>query len=148
MQSTGFPGAIAAIDCTHIAIIAPGFEEHNYLNRKGFHSKNVQIICDYDLKILNINAIYGGATHDAYIWRNSIINQELERCWNNERKLRYDPDKVGHIINACAILHNICIEGRLDNNFEIEIQNDDVDMGNQVLLHNKGNIARQTRYFM
>ncbi|KAJ8949689.1 hypothetical protein NQ314_008151 [Rhamnusium bicolor] len=153
MQSTG---AIAATDC-HIAIIA--VEEHNYLNRKGFNSKNVQIICDYNLKILNINARY------AYIWRNSIINQDLERCWNNgrncaehlngifkacfhcimgERKLRYDLDKVGHIINACAILHNICVEGRMDNDFEIEIQHDDIDMGNQVLLHNEGNIARQS----
>ncbi|KAJ8933956.1 hypothetical protein NQ314_013671 [Rhamnusium bicolor] len=53
------------------------------------------------------------------------------RCIMGERKLRYDPDKVGHIINASAILHNICVEGRLDNNFEIEIQNDEADMGNQ-----------------
>ncbi|KAJ8940746.1 hypothetical protein NQ314_010608, partial [Rhamnusium bicolor] len=77
MQSTRFPGAIAAIDCTYIAIIAPAVEEHNYLNHKGFHSKNVLIICDYDLKILNINARYGGATHDAYIRRNCIINQDV-----------------------------------------------------------------------
>ncbi|KAJ8959550.1 hypothetical protein NQ314_006287 [Rhamnusium bicolor] len=73
------------------------------------------------------------------------------RCIMGERKLRHHPDKVGHIINACAILHNICVEGRLDNDFEIEIQNDDVDMGSQVLLHNEGNIAKQNlirRYFM
>ncbi|KAJ8933955.1 hypothetical protein NQ314_013670 [Rhamnusium bicolor] len=37
MQSAGFPGAIVAIECTHIEIIAPAIEEHNYLNRKGFH---------------------------------------------------------------------------------------------------------------
>ncbi|KAJ8932011.1 hypothetical protein NQ314_015027 [Rhamnusium bicolor] len=65
------------------------------------------------------------------------------RCIMGDRKLRYDSVKVGHIINACAILHNICVEGRLDNDFEIEIQMNDVDMGNQVLLHNEGNIARQ-----
>lgn len=44
MEMTGFPGAIGAIDCTHVAIIAPEVEEHNYLNRKGFHSKNVQLV--------------------------------------------------------------------------------------------------------
>lgn len=44
MEKTNFPGTIGAIDCTHIAIIAPSQEEHNYLNRKGYHSKNVQIV--------------------------------------------------------------------------------------------------------
>lgn len=43
----GFPGVIGAIDCTHIKILAPRNEEHNYLNRKGYHSKNVQIVCNY-----------------------------------------------------------------------------------------------------
>ncbi|XP_030764851.1 putative nuclease HARBI1 [Sitophilus oryzae] len=71
MEKYHFPGCIGAIDCTHIAIVAPAEEEHNYLNRKGFHSKNVQIICDANLKILNVNARWGGATHDAFIWRQS-----------------------------------------------------------------------------
>lgn len=44
MENTHFPGAIGAIDCTHIRILAPTVEEHNYVNRKGFHSKNVQIV--------------------------------------------------------------------------------------------------------
>ena len=50
MEATRFPGVIGAIDCTHIAIIAPAVEEHNYLNRKGFHSKNVQIVSRYTSK--------------------------------------------------------------------------------------------------
>ncbi|KAG5874133.1 hypothetical protein JTB14_015053 [Gonioctena quinquepunctata] len=36
------------------------------------------------------------------------------RCVMGERKLRYEPGKVGTILNACAILHNICTEGRLE----------------------------------
>ncbi|XP_011859704.1 PREDICTED: putative nuclease HARBI1 [Vollenhovia emeryi] len=79
LEATMFPNTIGAVDCTHVAMIAPSEEEHNYLNRKGFHSKNVQIICDYDLRIMNVNARYAGATHDAYIWRNSEINAEMER---------------------------------------------------------------------
>ncbi|XP_071652402.1 putative nuclease HARBI1 [Temnothorax longispinosus] len=80
LQSFGFPGTIGAIDGTHIALITPAEEEHNYLNRKGFHSKNVQIICDADLNILNVNPRHAGATHDSYIWRNSAI---LEHLRNN-----------------------------------------------------------------
>lgn len=44
MEATGFAGIIGAIDCTHVAILAPPDEEHNYVNRKGFHSINVQIV--------------------------------------------------------------------------------------------------------
>lgn len=45
MDKTRFPGVIGAIDGTHIAILKPIEEEHNYFNRKGYHSKNVQIVC-------------------------------------------------------------------------------------------------------
>lgn len=44
MEATGFPGTIGAIDCTHVYILQPSEEEHNYVNRKGRHSKNVQIV--------------------------------------------------------------------------------------------------------
>ncbi|KAJ8913789.1 hypothetical protein NQ315_002695 [Exocentrus adspersus] len=37
------------------------------------------LVCDYDLEILNINARYGGATHDAFIYRQSAVSTELER---------------------------------------------------------------------
>lgn len=44
MLHTHFPGVIGAIDCTHVAMIRPVQEEHNYLNRKQYHSKNIQIV--------------------------------------------------------------------------------------------------------
>lgn len=37
------------------------------------------------------------------------------RCLSGENKLRYEPDMVGTIINACAILHNIRLQGRLQH---------------------------------
>ncbi|KAJ8914122.1 hypothetical protein NQ315_016198 [Exocentrus adspersus] len=39
-------------------------------------------ICDYNLKILNVNAQFPGATHDSFIWRNSNIKQHLEAEYN------------------------------------------------------------------
>ncbi|KAJ8939492.1 hypothetical protein NQ318_022546 [Aromia moschata] len=42
------------------------------------------------------------------------------RCLLGERTLRYSPERVGTIVVLCAVLHNICIAGRLeDNNLNI-----------------------------
>ncbi|CAK1597621.1 unnamed protein product [Parnassius mnemosyne] len=67
------PGVIGCIDCTHIAIVKPSEEEHAFYNRKGYHSLNVQMVCDHNLKIMNINAKFGGATHDSHIWSSSLV---------------------------------------------------------------------------
>ncbi|XP_026826928.1 putative nuclease HARBI1 [Ooceraea biroi] len=47
-QNYRFQGIIGCIDCTHVAIIAPPthhpqFPEFIYVNRKGYHSINVQL---------------------------------------------------------------------------------------------------------
>uniref|UniRef100_A0A3Q3EBC4 DDE Tnp4 domain-containing protein n=1 Tax=Labrus bergylta TaxID=56723 RepID=A0A3Q3EBC4_9LABR len=58
-----FPNKIGAIDCTHIAIKGPSNKEFNYVNRKGFHSINVQIICDATLLLLNVVNSSVGVRH-------------------------------------------------------------------------------------
>jgi hypothetical protein len=45
-QMARFPGIIGCIDCTHIRIQAPHLNENFYVNRKHYHSINVQAICD------------------------------------------------------------------------------------------------------
>ncbi|CAH2017698.1 unnamed protein product [Acanthoscelides obtectus] len=122
---------------------------------------------------------FAGASHDSYIWRNSLVRNEFEACYHGgdrhswllgdsgypqepwlmtpiqnalpgspERRytdshiqtrncvercigvlkgrflclsnvLRYSPEKVGNIANACVILHNICVAARLDFNLEM-----------------------------
>lgn len=47
-EKTGVPGVIGCIDCTHIAIFPPNsnglYPEHIYVNRKGYHSINTQLV--------------------------------------------------------------------------------------------------------
>jgi len=47
MQTTerlyGFPGVIGAVDGTHIKITAPNENSDSYINRKGFHSIQLQV---------------------------------------------------------------------------------------------------------
>lgn len=74
----GFPNVIGAIDCTHIALKAPSQHEYNFVNRKGFHSINVQLICDADLMLLNVVARWPGGTHDSFIVQNSSVGIRLQ----------------------------------------------------------------------
>ncbi|XP_037296239.1 putative nuclease HARBI1 isoform X1 [Manduca sexta] len=169
------PSILGCIDGTHVAIIRPKENEERYFNRKHFHSKNVMIISDADLKILSVDVSYGGATHDSFIWNQHPVKQHLInlnsngenvyllgdsgyaqweymmtpivdapvgspeeyytkmhcharntvertigvlknrwRCLLRHRVLHYHPDVVSKIINACCVLHNICIT-KLDN---------------------------------
>ena len=55
-----FPGAIGCIDCTHVAIFPPPkndpiFPENIYVNRKGCHSINVQLV----MYVTSIKSIEG-----------------------------------------------------------------------------------------
>ncbi|XP_036336283.1 putative nuclease HARBI1 [Rhagoletis pomonella] len=77
-----FDGAIGAIDCTHIAVIGPKDHEEAYINHHGYHSINVQMVCDPNLKILSVNARFPGARHDAYIWNASAVRRAMKRAYD------------------------------------------------------------------
>ena len=46
-EHAGFPCIIGCVDGSHVRIISPSESEPDYVNRKGFHSINVQGICDH-----------------------------------------------------------------------------------------------------
>ncbi|KAL5244243.1 hypothetical protein ACI65C_011653 [Semiaphis heraclei] len=87
LDKKGVPGVVGTIDCTHVAIFPPPSEglypEHIYVNRKGYHSINVQLICDSDARIMNVNAKYPGSTNDSFIWRQSVISTYMENLHDN-----------------------------------------------------------------
>ncbi|KAI2646881.1 hypothetical protein H4Q32_024206 [Labeo rohita] len=66
----GFPRVIGAIDCTHVAIsTALGDHEADYVNRKSFHSLNIQMTCDHECMITSLDAKWPGSVHDSRIFR-------------------------------------------------------------------------------
>ncbi|XP_064467971.1 putative nuclease HARBI1 [Ornithodoros turicata] len=77
-QLASFPGVVGAVDGTHVRIQAPSAHETAFVNRKNYHSINVQLIAGADCKILDVVANWPGATHDSRILRESTIGRELE----------------------------------------------------------------------
>jgi len=81
-----FPNIIGAIDGTHIAIKRPKENEVGFVNRKQYHSMNVQVICNNKHLFMDAVAKWPGATHDSFIWRHStvrnhLINGQLSPGW-------------------------------------------------------------------
>ncbi|XP_035246713.1 putative nuclease HARBI1 isoform X2 [Anguilla anguilla] len=75
----GFPRVIGSIDTTQIPIKAPSVNEGHYLNRKSFHSINVQIICDASHLISNVEAKWPGSVDKSRIFQESTLFHMCER---------------------------------------------------------------------
>lgn len=54
---------------------------------------------------------------------NGILKSRF-RCLLRHRTLHYAPEMAGLIINACAILHNMCINSELT--IELDVEADDL----------------------
>ncbi|XP_025091606.1 putative nuclease HARBI1 [Pomacea canaliculata] len=74
----GFPNVVGCLDATHIRIQAPRNNEHEYLNRKNYHSLNVQFICNADMLFIDVVAKWPGSVHDARILRQSRFFSAFE----------------------------------------------------------------------
>ncbi|XP_062300173.1 putative nuclease HARBI1 [Scomber scombrus] len=71
------PNIIGAIDCTHIRIKAPSPDPFPFLNRKQYHSINVQLISDSKYNLLNVVARWPGGAHDSFVFQNSTVGTRL-----------------------------------------------------------------------
>ncbi|KAL1487935.1 hypothetical protein ABEB36_015318 [Hypothenemus hampei] len=80
-RSNGFPNVIGAVDGSHIKIDKPEQDPDSYLNRKGYYSIQMQVVCDRNCKIRDVFMGHPGSVHDSRVFRNSPLLQTLpEKC--------------------------------------------------------------------
>ncbi|XP_066585502.1 putative nuclease HARBI1 [Prorops nasuta] len=68
-QKHRFPKTIGAIDGTHIKIASPKEHHEAYINRKGVHSIQLQVVCDHSLKFTHCYCGEVGSVHDMRVFR-------------------------------------------------------------------------------
>lgn len=73
-----FPNIGGVIDGTHVGIKAPYDQENAYVNRKGFHSINTQIVCAPNNSVLDAVVKWPGCTNDSYIWNNCGLKEKFD----------------------------------------------------------------------
>ncbi|CAM4541073.1 unnamed protein product [Lepidochelys kempii] len=67
-----------AIDGTHIPILGPDHLANQNINRKGCFSMVLQALVDHKGRFTNINVRWPGKVHDARIFRNSGLFEQLQ----------------------------------------------------------------------
>ncbi|XP_062587868.1 uncharacterized protein LOC134249548 [Saccostrea cucullata] len=76
----GFPDVIGALDGTNVHITPPTNHPEQYINRKGFHSLQLQWVCDSNLLFIHAYVGWPGSVHDARVLKNSDL-------WNSGPQL-------------------------------------------------------------
>ncbi|XP_048515101.1 putative nuclease HARBI1 isoform X2 [Athalia rosae] len=75
--SSGFPKTIGAIDGTYISIDAPKVIPADYVNRKGYHSVQLQLVCDHRSLLTHCYVGHPGSVHDRRVFRLSEVSNYL-----------------------------------------------------------------------
>lgn len=77
----GFPNIVGAIDGTHIKIKAPKDHPQSYVNRKNFHSLQLQCVCRHNMSFSHVFTGFPGSCHDARVLKNSDLWESgLSKC--------------------------------------------------------------------
>ena len=93
-EKFNFPMVIGCVDGTHIPIRQPLENAHDYFCFKMKYSINVQAVCDFEGKFIDVDWSWPGSVHDAKVFANSSINKFFREMniANISRKLNADDD--------------------------------------------------------
>ncbi|XP_072301499.1 putative nuclease HARBI1 [Eucyclogobius newberryi] len=83
-RAAGFPGVLGVLDFVQVAIKAPNSEDQSYVNKKGFHSVGVQLVCDSRGLLLSAETHWPGALRDYDVLQRSAlykIMEDLDEGW-------------------------------------------------------------------
>ncbi|XP_066585162.1 uncharacterized protein [Prorops nasuta] len=108
----GFPGVIGIVDGTHVRIAAPKENSNAYVNRKGFHSIQLQVICNEKMEFIHCYAGMPGSVHDMRSFKYSGVQQ---RCMDN-----YFGNK--HLIGDSAYTIQKCVMVPYKDNGHLSLQ--------------------------
>ena len=91
----GFPYCAGVVDGTHIPIIAPESARGDYVNRKGRYSIILQVVCDHNYIITDMNVGWPGWVHDARVLGNSELYYKGETGVSQQRNSNADSSSWG-----------------------------------------------------
>ncbi|KAK3922356.1 Putative nuclease [Frankliniella fusca] len=82
----GIPNVLGYVDGTEVSIVTPhkALNPQCYWTRKHHYALNCQIICDSDLKIMNVVANHPGSCTDKYIFKNCAARRCMRRAFTEE----------------------------------------------------------------
>ncbi|KAK0154030.1 putative nuclease HARBI1 [Merluccius polli] len=89
---------MGCVDGTQIPITAPAENEADYVNRKSFHSINVQI-CDAAYIVTNVEAKWPGSVHDSRIYREYRLSNRFA-CGKEAKALYKMHSNVSSVITG------------------------------------------------
>lgn len=83
-RRNGFPGIVGTVDGTHIQIKAPSNYPQSYVNRKHFHSLQLQCVCTHNMSFSHVFTGFPGGVHDAIVIQSSDLwKSSPQKCGRN-----------------------------------------------------------------
>ncbi|XP_067901790.1 putative nuclease HARBI1 [Heterodontus francisci] len=73
----GFSQVQGVIDCMHVAIKAPTDQPAAFIDQKGFHSRNVQLVLRQQQELLSVCTHFPGSCHDSFMLCQSRLPQSF-----------------------------------------------------------------------
>ena len=90
-ERAGFPNVGGAVDGTYIPITGTTTFRDSFICRKGFPAIQLHAVCHSSLKFQDVFCAYPGSVHDARVYRNSPLFEEVQELCMGKEGLQVTP---------------------------------------------------------